>query len=243
VPQNIAFSTLIPGPKMIWQFGELGYDYNIDYNGGRTNEKPSPFALGWLDIPERMAAYRAASKIVNLRKIYPDAFTSGTFTLNVSASDWTNGRKIKLTHNDLDMFVIGNFQSTNTVSVSADFQHTGVWYELLTGDELNISDANTPLSLPPGDVRIYTDRKIDIPNGMPSITRDDAVYVSISGGFAKVVSSENITALSVYNLQGVLLKKVANRNTINVGDLPSGLYLLEIQMSNKRIVKKTVIQK
>ncbi|GHT70316.1 hypothetical protein AGMMS50239_38550 [Bacteroidia bacterium] len=242
VPQNIAFTTLIPGPKMIWQFGELGYDYSIDSYGGRTNEKPSPFALGWLDIPERMAAYEAASKIVSLRKIYPDAFTSGTFTFNVSASDWTNGRKIKLTHSDLDMLVIGNFQSANTVSVSAGFQHTGVWYELLTGDEMNVSDANLSLSLPPGDVRIYTDRKIDF-TGIPSFTVEDAAYVYVSGGFVHVVSPENITALSVYNLQGVLLKKIANRNIFNVSDLPSGLYLLEIQMPNKRIVKKTVIQK
>ncbi|MDZ7764853.1 MAG: hypothetical protein U5K00_10550 [Melioribacteraceae bacterium] len=27
-----AFFFTIPGPKMIWQFGELGYDYSIDYN-------------------------------------------------------------------------------------------------------------------------------------------------------------------------------------------------------------------
>ena len=24
---------LLPGPKMIWQFGEVGYDISIDYNG------------------------------------------------------------------------------------------------------------------------------------------------------------------------------------------------------------------
>ncbi len=33
------FFITIPGPKMIWQFGELGYDYSIDYNG-RLGEKP-----------------------------------------------------------------------------------------------------------------------------------------------------------------------------------------------------------
>ena len=29
----------IPGPKMLWQFGELGYDYSIDFNG-RVGNKP-----------------------------------------------------------------------------------------------------------------------------------------------------------------------------------------------------------
>jgi hypothetical protein len=242
VPLNIAFTTLLPGPKMIYEFGEMGYDYSIDYNGGRTNENPSAFALGWMDIPERTAAYQASSKIVNLRKIYPDAFTSGTYTFNISASDWTNGRKIKLTHNDLNMYVAGNFQSTNTASVSTDFQHTGIWYELLTGEELNVSAVNTSLSLPPGDVRIYTDRKVNIPTGISSLPVDDA-YVSVSGGIARVVSSENIIALSVYNLQGFRLKTITGKNTLNVSDLPSGLYLFDIQMTNKKMVKKIILQK
>ena len=33
------FFFTVPGPKMIWQFGELGYDISIDQNG-RTGEKP-----------------------------------------------------------------------------------------------------------------------------------------------------------------------------------------------------------
>ena len=34
-----AFFFTIPGPKMIWQFGELRYDYSINFNG-RTGNKP-----------------------------------------------------------------------------------------------------------------------------------------------------------------------------------------------------------
>ena len=30
---------LLPGPKMIWQFSEIGYDISIDYNG-RLGRKP-----------------------------------------------------------------------------------------------------------------------------------------------------------------------------------------------------------
>ena len=42
-----AFLTMIPGPKMIWQMGELGYDYSINTctnltinNNCRLDEKP-----------------------------------------------------------------------------------------------------------------------------------------------------------------------------------------------------------
>jgi 1,4-alpha-glucan branching enzyme len=34
-----AFFFTVPGPKMMWQFGELGFDYSIDYNG-RLGRKP-----------------------------------------------------------------------------------------------------------------------------------------------------------------------------------------------------------
>ena len=37
VPMVVAFATLMPGPKMLWQFEEMGYDYSIESNGGRTN--------------------------------------------------------------------------------------------------------------------------------------------------------------------------------------------------------------
>ncbi|MDR2926716.1 MAG: T9SS type A sorting domain-containing protein [Cytophagaceae bacterium] len=243
VPLNIAFATLIPGPKMIWQFGELGYDFSIEYNGGRTNEKPSPFAMGWMETPARVAACNASSKIVHLRKLYPDAFTSGTFTFNVSTSDWNNGRKIKLSHNDLNMIVAGNFQSTNTVTVTADFQHTGVWHELLTNDELNVTTTNTLLSLPPGDVRIYTDRKIELPVTASSTTANDAIYVYQSDGFIHIVSPENVIAFSIYNQLGTLLKTVVNQSTFGLSNLPSGIYLIDIQTVKKRVVKKTVIRR
>jgi hypothetical protein len=137
------------------------------------------------------------------------------------------------------MVVAGNFQSTATISVSPGFQHTGVWYELLTGEELDVSDINASLSLQPGVVRIYTDRNT---TGLPSFTTDNAVYISVSEGIVRVVSPENLTALSVYNLQGMLLKTVANTNTINVSDLASGVYLVAIQMPDMRIVKKIVVQ-
>ena len=45
---NAAFFFTVPGPKMIWQFGELGYDFSINSNETgtavseeyRTSRKP-----------------------------------------------------------------------------------------------------------------------------------------------------------------------------------------------------------
>ncbi|MES2882009.1 MAG: alpha-amylase family glycosyl hydrolase, partial [Bacteroidota bacterium] len=57
---NAAFLLGIPGPKMIWQFGELGYDYSRCYlstngEGGDCDKKldPKPIRWDYLQVPER----------------------------------------------------------------------------------------------------------------------------------------------------------------------------------------------
>jgi len=51
---SAAFFFTIPGPKMIWQFEELGYDYSINYDC-RTCEKP--IRWDYFDQPERQRLY------------------------------------------------------------------------------------------------------------------------------------------------------------------------------------------
>ena len=41
------FFILVPGPKMIWQFGELGYDYSINYPSGTSNDRVTAKPIKW----------------------------------------------------------------------------------------------------------------------------------------------------------------------------------------------------
>ena len=60
-----AFLFSVPGPKMIWQFEELGYEIGIDVNG-RTGEKP----IHWEYATQtaRKALYTAYARFINLKK-------------------------------------------------------------------------------------------------------------------------------------------------------------------------------
>ena len=60
-----AFLFAIPGPKMMWQFGELGYDISIDFNG-RTGEKPIKW--DYFNEPDRKALYDAYARFIRLKK-------------------------------------------------------------------------------------------------------------------------------------------------------------------------------
>ena len=66
------FFYLIPGPKMLWQFGELGYDISID-QGGRTSEKP--ILWNYWTNNDRQKLYKTIAALIKLRTSY-EAFTA-----------------------------------------------------------------------------------------------------------------------------------------------------------------------
>lgn len=108
---NAAFCLMIPGPKMIWQFGELGYDVSIDYNG-RTGEKP----LHWeyYDVPERKSVYDIYSLLLKFRKDNPEFFREdASFSWKVNVSDWSTGRYITCKAGSKTLVLIGNFDDSD----------------------------------------------------------------------------------------------------------------------------------
>ena len=91
---SAAFFFTVPGPKMIWQFGELGYDISIDENG-RTGKKPVKW--DYQGITSRNQLNKTYSSLINLRMEHEELFNS-TATLNweVTPTFWEQGRFITL---------------------------------------------------------------------------------------------------------------------------------------------------
>ncbi|MCF8370786.1 MAG: T9SS type A sorting domain-containing protein [Bacteroidales bacterium] len=144
----------IPGPKMIWQFGELGYDISIDFNG-RTGEKPTHWE--YFDIPDRNHLFHVYKALIHLKKTYP-VFSSTDFLYSLTS----NFKRINLTDPSMNVTIIGNFD-VNAGVVSPKFQHTGWWYEYWTGDSINVSDVNANINLVAGEYKFYTDVKLPQP--------------------------------------------------------------------------------
>ncbi len=239
VPLNIAFNTLLPGPKMLWEFGEMGYDYSINSNGGRTNPK-SP-AWSWLSLAHRKAAYDASSKIMTLRKMYPTAFTSGTYALNIGINDWNAGRRIALAHTDLNMVVLGNFNAGASITANPNFPKTGIWYDLLTGNQLNVTNTGMTITMQPGDLLIYTDRVVNLPNGVSDInTSNISVFPTKTTDKVYISSPSQVKSISVYNLQGKLIKAEYNNTEIGLSEISKGIYILEVIAFDGSKVQKII---
>jgi glycosidase len=173
-----AFFYTVPGPRMIWQFGELGYGYGESGEQclvgtgddcptaapGRTGPKP----IRWdyrdpAQSPDRVRLYEAWSALINLRTQY-DVFSDPDTEVSFRVGADDRGRRIELQHPSMNAVIIGNFGVTER-SVAADFPSSGSWYDFFTGEELQIEsdEQEAPIPLAPGEFHIYTDAPVETP--------------------------------------------------------------------------------
>lgn len=112
---NAAFFFTVPGPKMIWQFGELGYDVSIE-QGGRTSRKP----LHWeyYEVEARRALYDTYASLINFRTENPEFFTGDAEFSWQSSSSAHPMKTITCTAAGKTFHVYGNFgSSVQTVTI------------------------------------------------------------------------------------------------------------------------------
>lgn len=157
-----AFFFTIPGPKMIWQFGELGYEVSIDENG-RTGRKPIRWE--YLDNANRTAIYDTWADLIKL-KLGEAIFETTDFSMDLGAP--TGLKTIHLTDNSASgdaikyITVIGNFGMVEQ-AINPNFQETGTWYNLLEDNSpIMVSNATEPISLAPGEFRVLADSPSEV---------------------------------------------------------------------------------
>jgi 1,4-alpha-glucan branching enzyme len=153
----------IPGPKMIWQFGELGYDYSINYceDGTiNTNCRTSPKPVRWdyYSNPNRLHLYKVTAAINNLKKNY-QTFSTTNYTLDGSGK----GKRLILDGNTMDAVIVGNFDVIG-INMIPGFTHTGTWYDYFTGTAIDVSSTTTPFGFMAGEYHIYTDQQLPVPD-------------------------------------------------------------------------------
>ena len=146
-----AFLLAPPGPKMIWQFEELGYDKTIDLNG-RTGEKP--ILWDYNNDPKRRHLYATYAHIIKW-KINNPVFTSTSVKYNLGGSV----KSIQLLDNTNNVEIFGNFDVT-TETGYIDFPATGAWYDNITGNSINVTSLPYQAALAPGEYHIYSTKPL-----------------------------------------------------------------------------------
>ena len=137
----------IPGPKMIWQFGELGYDVTINENG-RTGAKPLKWT--YAQDSERSKLLKVYQQLGVLKTSKP-IFTSTDFTVGAIGSVKRN----LLTKGSDYLLVIANPDITSQ-AISATFPKTGLWYDYFSGKSFEVNNAEAKMNLLPGEFHLLT---------------------------------------------------------------------------------------
>jgi hypothetical protein len=245
----------IPGPKMLWQFGETGYEVSINENG-RTGAKPIRWE--YMQNPARLKLYKVYAEMMKLRNTQA-VFHTRDFTLD------TDGKAVKqLQLNDpaVKVTVVGNFDvKVNTATVN--FQQNGTWYDHFTGRTVEVTAANRNMTLQPGEFHIYTTQKWTTPEvGLlpdwtsPTSVEDEALKRATSvfpnpssGTFRVVVENDSrrtltlqLTDLAGRRLQTVQVPKAQQilQHDIDLGRYAAGMYLLEINDGSGKTVMRVV---
>jgi glycosidase len=234
------FFMSLAGPKMIWQFGELGYDISID-QGGRVGEKP--VLWNYLDDPQRLKLFDVYSAMLRLRTQF-DVFTSGIETLSVNGA----AKKIQLTLNNHNITLIGNFGVDNQV-ITPNFQHTGTWYEFFTGNELSVTDVNSQIQLNPGEYRLYSDQKLPAFKDLATLTSENFsdtaihIYPNPANDHIQIESKEIIRTIDLFSIEGKIVRSMdtaTNALNISLEKLKPGLYFLRVHTTRHIFTEKFI---
>ena len=257
-----AFFFTVPGPKMIWQFGELGYDISIDVNG-RTGEKPIKW--DYYNDSGRKKLYKVFKTLIDLKESY-DVFSTDNFSIDASSTI----KKINLYDPSMDIFIIGNF-GVISLNPNQNFSKTGWWYDYFSGDSVEVTNLTEPISLLPGEFKIYSSVKLPTPEAdllteadqeNPSIVKEFNLEQNYPNPFNPStiirysIVSPSIVTLKIYDILGrevkTLVNQEQNNGTYEVnwnGDneygnkVSTGVYFYKIDAGTYSDVKKMLLIK
>jgi len=153
------FFYTVPGPKMLWQFGELGYDYSINYPTGTSDSRLTPKPIRWDYYNQWRRRYlnHVFSALMNLKKTQP-VFETTDYTIDLNPVI----KRLWLRHSTMDVTVLGNFDVIDR-DVVPNFTRTGMWYEFYSGDSLDVADPSAILAFKAGEYRLYTTVRLPKP--------------------------------------------------------------------------------
>ena len=257
MPALGATSLLVPGPKMIWHFQELGMDDSIyTCNNGTINSesdatpgdckldtKPQPqWVENWENDAIRGAIYDQYSKLIHL-KINEPVF-EGDYTISPNSDNLK--QRIYVYDNSLpatslkNVVVLANF-STNSTNITPDFPYTGTWYNLMDNSTINVTSTTTPITIPAGEFRVYGNQPSVLNN--QSFIEESSFLIFPNPVNSEFFVSENVDKLEIYTIAGqrVYFKENAFKSIpINISNLQKGIYIVKATKDNQSISRKLV---
>ena len=239
-----ATSILVPGPKMIWHFGELGNNQSIyTCANGSVNDEGTflpgdckldtkqqvQWSENWLADARRTAIYNDWARMIKLKTSEP--VFSGDCSISPNGSNIR--QRIYVYDNSLpstqlkNVVILANFSVANQ-NITPDFPYIGMWYNLMDNTPYNVTNATTAITLAPGQFRVFGNQPATlstVENQIASVK----LYPNPANNFF-VIEGE-ISKAEIYSITGQLVKSFEVVNSadyqFDINDLTKGVYLVK----------------
>lgn len=248
----------VPGPKMIWQFGELGYEFSINRceNGTisedcRTSPKPVAFELGYDTNANRKSVYDTWAKILELR-LSNAVFSTKSFivesgNLTPRIYIWDDSIPVTSLKN---VIILANFTTTSQ-NVVPNFPFPANWVNLMDNSTIAVTDTAAPITIEAGGFRIFGNTSAlatEEVAGAKDIVSLLLMQNPVSNGIATVrYSNAKNGVLSIYDLSGKEVKSI--KTTKDKGDqsfvldgLKSGIYIIQLKSEKGATATKMIVK-
>ena len=251
-----AVTLTIPGPKMIWHFGELGMQNSIfTCNDGSVNDpsgnngdckldtKPQPqWSQNWLSTANRAKIYNDWAQLIKL-KTTEDVF-EGSYTINTN----TLTPSIKIFNNALptgslkNVIVLANFDVTSK-SVATTIPSGETWYDLMDATGYTTYSSET-VTIAAGQFRIFG----NTPSTLSTTSFEDVsgftIYPNPVNTSFRI--NKNFNVLDIYDITGKHIKSLkgafTSADSFDVSDLDQSMYLIKIEHSNGQVSTSKLIK-
>ncbi len=253
------FFYTIPGPKMLWQFGELGYDFSINYcPDGTINEScrvdNKPIRWDYFEDVDRRDLYNVTRQLIYLKTTY-DVFNTTNYQ---GTLDNSNFKTLHLNGTDFDVTALGNF-SIQSGNITPNFPNTGTWYEYFTQDSIQVNNTTMQINLAAGEYRLYTSMRLEKLEDFVVNTNDLiateinlSVFPNPSNGILNIhyeLEKTTTVKIEIVDLlgksQGTIAKKTQAAGLQRLTwehQLSTGIYFLNFEVDGKRYTERVVIQ-
>ena len=247
-----AVSLLIPGPKMIWHFGELAMDdslftcnngvvntdYDVTAGDCKLDTKPQPqWTENWLADTNRSTVYNNWSKMIALKKSNP--VFNANYSISGQGGNNNNVRQriylFGATAPLSNVVILANFSVAN-LDIVADFPFAGTWYNLMDNSSMNVTNTAMNITIESGGFRIFGNAQA---LGLDDFSPMKNLALAPNPANSFFMLNEPIEKAEVYSVTGQLVKSFNATNSVeyqyNIEDLKSGVYLVKAFDANAQI--------
>lgn len=228
------FFMTIPGPKMIWQFGEVGYNYSITschpgntipapYPNDQCRTDPKPIRWDFRQDIRRQRLYDIYASLGKLRHHpwYHDVFLANNISLDRNLAGVFKWMQIRSAQDSSLLLVVGNFDvSPQTGTLT--FPVAGTWYDYLNGNTISATGAPQSITLQAGEFHIYLNRNLT-----NAVTTPVTDILNPGSGLVLSVFPNPVTSLSIAEVtipgRSHVQAELINMQGQNMGTIFSGI--------------------